>query len=122
MSPLNMTSRLQVAKARQEQLWAHAKLVQHCLRRVPRNLRQTHEQKQAFEDLREHVGLATHLLSLQEDDEEDGSEPNPLVVGILESQLMSARDMLTLNDGLFGWSLLDMTEDQIMEQVLTVLR
>lgn len=117
-----MTSRFELVKARQAQLLEHAKLVQRCLRRVPHWLRQTLEQKQAFDDLVHHIGLATHILSCQEDEPEDGEEPSQHVVGIIESELMSAREMLTLDDNTFGWSLLDMTEDQIMEQVLAFLR
>lgn len=117
-----MTSRFQLVKARQAQLLEHAKLVQRCLRRVPGWLRQTLEQKQAFDDLVEHIGLATHILSCEEDELEAGEEPSHLVVGMLEDELMSAHEMLTLDDSTFGWSILDMTEDQIMEQVLAFLR
>lgn len=112
---------MQFAKERQAQLLEHAETVQRCIRRVPGWLRQTREQKLAFDDLKEHIGFAHHILSCQED-EVEGEEPSQQVVSILESEIMSAREMLTLDDSTFGWSLLDLTEEQVMEQVLAFLR
>lgn len=107
-------SRVQMVKMRQAQLLEHATLVRRCMQRVP-----AADQTQAFRDLAEHVETAHDMLLM--DENEDDAEPNLELVSLMEEGIISAREMLTLDDATFGWSLLECTEEQVYEQVLAML-
>lgn len=119
MSPLSSMSmsRLDLINHRRLQLLAHANMVQRCLARVPRRLRE--RDQETFSVLMGNVDSARHMLSLEEDGEE--ADLTEQLLSLVESNLIAARDMLTLDDSVFGWSMLDLTEEQLTQQVVAFL-